>query len=251
MNIQNISSLSEQLQSLGFTDFGYLLLKRIAFKPTNFILHHKTVKEDVSLNFDLFFEMDKVNDEYSLKYYDAVFQKNFQTEIINSIDTRLLENKMSEINWKAAFDLSTNPPWNTEHRPETGNEKKVEEVMNEFMALENTDQGKVFCANLKLKHWQGLPYQELFPNLAPVKNKFDISQRFYLTNSTPGITIDEAFRFLQNKWLEKEMKTKQKEDTCKSSDNDKADVETTASGTGLLQKRRIVSNKKNRQTILK
>ena len=41
MNIKNIADLATQLESLGFEEIGYSLLKRICFKPASFSLSHK------------------------------------------------------------------------------------------------------------------------------------------------------------------------------------------------------------------
>ena len=58
MNIENISALMEQLKSLGFENAGYSLLKRISFKPENFILSQKIEKPKDKLSFQLFFEKE-------------------------------------------------------------------------------------------------------------------------------------------------------------------------------------------------
>ena len=73
MNIENISALMEQLQSLGFENTGYSLLKRISFKPKNFILSQKIEKAKDKLSIQLFFEKDikvrmwKIPDQYNLR----------------------------------------------------------------------------------------------------------------------------------------------------------------------------------------
>ena len=66
MNIENISGLVEQLQSLGFENAGYSLLKRISFKPKNFILSQRLEKAKDKLSFQLFFEKDIKQDIYIL-----------------------------------------------------------------------------------------------------------------------------------------------------------------------------------------
>ena len=38
-------------------------------------------------------------------------------------------------------------------------------------------------------------------NINPLKNKSEVSQRFYFFEGQTGISIDEAYRFLQNRWL--------------------------------------------------
>ena len=93
MNIENISALMAQLQSLGFENAGYSLLKRISFKPENFIVSQKMEKGKDKLSFQLFFEKDVRQGTYILLYYDAVLQK--ETPLIdvtiNGINTISLE----------------------------------------------------------------------------------------------------------------------------------------------------------------
>ena len=72
MNIENISALIGQLQSLGFENAGYSLLKRISFKPANITLAQKMEKAIDKLSFQLFFEKDVNQGIYVLSYYDAI-----------------------------------------------------------------------------------------------------------------------------------------------------------------------------------
>ena len=109
MNIENISALIGQLQSLGFENAGYPLLKRISFKPENFILTQKIEKGKDKLSFRLFFEKNARQGAYILLYYDAVLQKETPLidATINGINTISLEKSMIEIDWKSAFDFVT------------------------------------------------------------------------------------------------------------------------------------------------
>ena len=93
MNIENISALVGQLQSLGFENAGYSLLKRISFKPENFILSQKIEKSKDKLSFQLFFEKEVSKGMYVLLYYDAVLQKEMPliNPTINGINTTSLE----------------------------------------------------------------------------------------------------------------------------------------------------------------
>jgi hypothetical protein len=71
---------------------------------------------------------------------------------------------------------------------------------------------------------------------------FSISQRFYFTENSVGISVDEAYRFLQNKWLEKQLQLKKKQtDTTSENDTDETSGTT---GSGLLKKRRIKQSSK-------
>jgi hypothetical protein len=66
MNIQNISALAGQLQSLGFENPGCSLLKRICFKPKSFFISKKIEKGKDRISFHLFFEKPNNQNAYAL-----------------------------------------------------------------------------------------------------------------------------------------------------------------------------------------
>jgi len=68
MNIDNISTLMGQLQSLGFENAGYSLLKRISFKPESFSLSQKRERDKDELKLQLFFEKNTKEDIYVLEF---------------------------------------------------------------------------------------------------------------------------------------------------------------------------------------
>ena len=181
MNIENISALVGQLQSLGFENAGYSLLKRISFKPDNFTLSQIIEKGKDKLSFNLFFEKDDKQNMYVLIYYDATLQKELTLKdaVINDINTANLEKSMAEIDWKNAFDFTTKKQLNLNDKTSWEKEQKVESVIEDLSELEKSEDDKAFTVGLKLKYWVGLPYQELFGNISPIKNKSEVSQRFY------------------------------------------------------------------------
>jgi len=243
MNIENISGLMEQLQSLGFENAGYSLLKRISFKPENFILTQKMSKAKDKLSFQLFFEKDVNQGTYVLFYYDAILQKDTPLidATINGINTTSLEKSMIEIDWKSAFDFVTKKQWNLEDKTSWEKEQKVESIIEDLSKLEKSEDGKAVSVGLKLKYWAGIPYQELFGNISPLKNKSEVSQRFYVFEGQTGISVDEAYRFLQNRWLEKQMQAKRKQkDSTEISETEKDSH--ASSGSGLLKKKRLGSS---------
>ena len=72
-----------------------------------------------------------------------------------------------------------------------------------------------------------------------------MSQRFYFFDGQIGISIDEAYRFLQNRWLEKQMQAKKKqsdESTGRETEHDTNG----SSGSGLLRKKRITRSQGNK-----
>ena len=48
-------------------------------------------------------------------------------------------------------------------------------------------------------------------NMSSLKGRFEISQRFYLSSDSNRISVKEAYRFLNNRWIEKIMSTKKKQ----------------------------------------
>ena len=240
MNIENISALIGQLQSLGFENAGYPLLKRISFKPENFILTQKMEKGKDQLSFQLFFEKDARQGAYVLLYYDAVLQKKMSLidTIINGTNITNLEKSMTEIDWKSAFNFVTNKQLNLEDKASWEKEQKVESVIEGLSELEKSENGKTVAVELKLKYWADISYQELFRNISPLKNKSEVSQRFYFLDGQTGISVDEAYRFLQNRWLEKQMQAKRKE-TANAEISETEKDSHASSGSGQLKKKRL------------
>lgn len=240
MNLENISALAEKLQALGFEDAGYSLLKRICFKPEKFILSHKLQKGNEQISFQLFFERNEKQDAFALMYYDAVLQKEISLGdgTINGIDIALLEKQMMAIDWKTAFDFAEKKRWVAIDKSSWENEQKIETIIISLAALEITEEGKSVASTLKLKYWKGAAYFEVFDNITSIKDKTEISQRFYCSEEQPGISVDEAYRFLQNRKLEKQMQAKRKQADNKN-EAEQNDESNSSSGNGLLKKRRL------------
>ena len=149
-----------------------------------------------------------------------------------------LEKSMIEIDWKNAFDFDTKKQLNLEDKTSCEKELKVESVIEGLSELEKSENGKVVVVGLKLKYWSGISYQKLFGNISPLKIKSEVSQRFYFSEGQTGIAVDEAYRFLQNRWLEKQMQAKRKQtDTAEINESEK-DIHA-SSLSRLLKKKRL------------
>jgi hypothetical protein len=248
MNIENISALAEQLQVLGFEDERYSLLKRICFKPEKFILSQKLKKNNEQISFQLFFERNVKQDVYALVYYDAILQKeiSFDDTNINGIDIADLEKQMISVDWKNAFDFTEKKRWGTNDKISWENEQKIEAIIASLTEIEITEEGKSVAAALKLKYWTGSAYFEIFDNISQTKNKAEISQRFYCSEGQPGISVDEAYRFLQNRKLEKLMQAKRKQ-VDNQNDEVQDEENSSSSGSGLLKKRRLNGGAKTKK----
>lgn len=241
MNIDNLTALAAQLQNLGFGDIGNALLKWICFKPDSFSISKLLEKGEDKLQVELFFE--KEQSEYFLKCYDIAIQQKASSQLkeINDVHIASLENKMTVINWKQAFELNEQKPWNA--KTDVTNEEAIESVITDLAKLESSEEGKAIAATLKAKYWNGSNYNEVFGIITAPKMKAEISQRFFIFDGQPGISIDEAYRFLQNRRMEKQMKKKQTDNqTSETSD----DVMSGNSGSGLLKKKRMSNVKKGK-----
>lgn len=243
MNIQNIVALATQLKGLGFDELGSLLLKRICFKPAEFSISSKLMKGNQQLCFELYFKKDKKTGDYILNFYDAILPKDtsLSNTEINGVDLAELENKMSLIDWKDSFDFDAKKQWSAEDKASWQTEASIAEIIDELQQLENTEEGKVIAATLKTKHCGVISNSVKIFSMSLGRNKQDVSQRFYLFEGQPGISINEAYRFLQNRWFEKQMRLKRKQldepvikDYGSESKNDN----------GLLSKKRIVTKRK-------
>lgn len=248
MNIDNIAALAAQLQSLGFQNFSTALLKRICFRPESFMLTQKLLKSGDQFSFHLFFEGDVHKAIYVFKYYDATLQKEtvLTDTSLDGINLVELESDMAEIDWKIAFEQDTKKQWSVADRASWEKELKVASVVDTLQQLETTEAGKQIASILKLKYWTGMPYEEIAGTISPIKNKTDVSQRFYLSEGHDGISMEEAIRFLQNRWLEKQMHLKRKQ----TDDSLPADIDNegnSSSPAGLLQKNKLKVSRTGRK----
>ncbi|MBL7738136.1 MAG: hypothetical protein JNK14_02880 [Chitinophagaceae bacterium] len=247
MNIQNIAELSKQLELFGFQDAGSLLLKRICFKPANFYLLQRLIKEKDVMLFSLYFELVQKTDNYRLQYYDVTLQKvNVGLALpVDGVNPAELDKQMAVIDWKKAFSLDDKKPWSVEDKSTWETELKISGIIESLSVLENSEQGKAFASALKQKFWQGSLYQEIVGSITLVKNKADVSQRFYISEDGGGITTDEAYRFLQNKYMEKQLQLKRKQ--TDNGDESTSQESNGSSNSGLLTKKRIAGKgKRNR-----
>lgn len=233
MNIQNIASLSEMLASIGFdTGIGYRLLQHICFKPTDFILTEQLQKGKDSLTCSILFE--RKGDEYTCNYYDVSLLREMEMPdlVVNTINLRELDQSMSEINWQ--MDHYGRNVFNPDDEESWLREKKIEKIVTDVSKLSFTKEGKHFADCLKLKHWSGLSLNGITGNLHTIRARFEVSQRFYFFDGQ-GILIEEAYRFLLNRWLEKKMNAKRKQEA--SGQDDLAETES-GDSKNLLQKKR-------------
>ena len=249
MNIQNITALADSLQSLGFQNtILQQLVKNISLNVPNYIIHQRMIKGNDVINFHLTFEMNGTGNAYSFVHYDATLRKEIEIPDtkINEIEVKELDKRMGEINWGSLFE-SENKKWKTEDKTTWLEEEKVENIVTDLHAWEPTEEGKEMAIRLKVKYWCDTPLEELFSDLRSLRTRFEISQRFYFFEGQSGISTEEAYRFLHNKWMEKQLQMKRKQSEVSTVEDQSNGEAKRGSGKNLLQKKS--RNKNNKMKI--
>lgn len=234
MNVENIAALSAMLIRTGFEEnIGYRLLQKICFNPAAFMLTERVHKNADLLTCQLQFE--RSGTEYTCGYYDVSLVKGIvmPERTIGNVHLTELNLLMGEIDWRISVDdkgfrLGDEATWKRE--------KAIADVVNQLSRLSATEEGKYFADALKLKYWVEVGLDDLVGNLNAIRSKFEISQRVYFIEGE-GISVDEAYRFLLNRWMEKKMQARKREQG-KENQNDNQDSIMEVAGKGLLQKKK-------------
>lgn len=232
MNIENISSLSSMLSAAGFENLSYRLIQHICCQPVQFSLRQDIVFGSDNLSCQIYFE--KKGDAYSVSYYDATLLKELRMPplTINQVGLQELEATMKGIDWQlsempVSFRMADESTWERE--------KCIERVVHDLAHLSASPDGKKFADVLKVQFWSGSLLEQLNGSLAAVRSKLSVSQRFYFMTGEI-ISVSEAWRFLQNRWMERKLLALRKS-TVTCADNDQA------TGKGkevkLLKKKRL------------
>lgn len=246
MNIENIKVVAAQLKAIGFDNMGYAILKHICLAPTNFSITQKLSKVPESISFIFYFEKEEKGQIYKLIYYDAILQQqlSFDSLSFEGLNVKSIDESMAQIDWKDVFDLAKRKAFNPDDKAGYENELRISQIIESLNKIEAVEEGKSIVIALKQKHWSGIPYLEIMGAMTNGRNKSEISQRFYFSEGQPTISADEAYRFLLNRWMEKQMQSKRK--LQEENTETKIEVANNSSGSGLLKKRRFVNSKKHK-----
>ena len=200
----NIEYLKKQLLSLGFENgLEQELQFELCFLPGSFIILSRLNFQSDILLFSLYFERVQAGSGYHCKYYDATLRKQIvfddagqHFELCKDLDKR-----MEKIGWDSigiskdiSFELAS----------------EIELVVEELNQLSLSETGKELAGRLRFKHWSNTDIEHKISITQQIKNRFEITQRFYFFESQTQITVQEAYRFLNNRWLEKQMTGKRK-----------------------------------------
>lgn len=214
MNIENILATAEALESLGFeSPIAPYLALQASFNQANFSIQQRHTKDKNIITCILYFEKD--NDKYSCLYFDAILRKEIiiADTTVNGIDCKEIDLRMQEVNWRSMFLFQGDKELSMKKSADWDNEEKIESIVSDITILESTDEGRDVAERLKVKYWCDTPVQDIIANLHILRAKFEISQRFYFFDGQSGIGVEEAYRFLNNRWLEKQMLINKKRTT--------------------------------------
>lgn len=201
---RNILALKATLHSLGFEQgLEDALRSQICFQPEKFTITSRLNKDPDVMDFVLFFEMHDSNG-YACRYYDAILRKRMPLadNIINEVNVPGLDQRMSMVDW------------NLQKQSAQGNRERetaIDAIITDLKKLEANEDGRGVADLLKVKYWPGTAVEEIFGGSNAFKGRQEISQRFYFFDGRSQITVEEAYRYLYNRWLEKELNTKKKQ----------------------------------------
>lgn len=202
MNIENIHSLASTLRSIGLEgNVEKDLLQYACFLPAAFTLTRQVLKDKDLVTCSFYFARTK--EVYACSYYEVALLKNLELpdRVVASVHVGELDQRMAAIHWDAGegpgedVNLQDEATWKRE--------REIEQVVKDLLQLKSGEEGKYFADALKVKHWSYGNVHPLFENLQALRARFEISQRFYLVEGQV-ISIEEAYRFLLNKWMEKQ-----------------------------------------------
>ncbi len=219
MNTQSITNLATVLIAAGFSEnIGEAIMQNACFRSSDFTLTEHIRKQKDMLTCTLYFE--RKEDQYHCLYYEAAYLRmsDLPDLVMQGISVKELDHRMGQISWKAI----------------AGSEKQIDEVIVQLNKLRITEDGKTLSDLLKLRHWQGIALPAAAGNLSALRSRFEVSQRFYLIDGDV-IPIDEAHRFLVNRWMEKKIQAKKRRENAGEPDNV---TETGGDKSLLLKKKR-------------
>lgn len=198
---EQVDHLNKQLRVLGFGEsLEKELLFQLCFLPEQLTLRHiKKYGADI-VAFSLLFE--RGSGGYQCKYFDASLQKQISFDDAGGYSDLCgsLDKMMSSIDWVRLSLLLT---------IEMAGE--VEGIMHGLQELGENDEGKEFADRLRYKYWINTDLEHRIQLNQSLRNRFEVNQRFYFFEEESPITIDEAYRFLNNKWLERLMQLRKKQ----------------------------------------
>lgn len=207
MDIQHISVLIETLSGLGFSSsIGRTLLFNACLQQKEFNIKERMCFGGDTINYQLYFKEDTASKNLICSYYDATLRKAVEiaASVVNGIDVVELEKRMDAVSWEMLSEANAAGTFNISDKNTWRQEETIEKITKDLEMLGSTAEGVSLANALKYKFWTDMNLQITIPALTSLKNKYELNQRFYIINGN-GITASEAYRFLNNRWMERQL----------------------------------------------
>lgn len=217
MHPLNIAALSSSLVALGFPPTVEMQLHcHVCFSPFQFELPFVMLSGEDQCVFSVRVERDE-RGVYQLKYYTATLRKRVEV----GAELAGLERRMGVVDWVAvAMGRQV---------VQTVEEAVIREAAAALSALQDAG---IAADILRYKYWQGTPLESLVLFSSQHKAAWEITERFYFFPEMEPISFSDAIRFLNSRWMERQMNVKKKQ-AERSSEAERGD-----SGRGLLIKKK-------------
>lgn len=195
MPASNINTLIATLISLGFDPSVESQLRcHLCFKPTQFELSTSLFSGDDVCLFAVRVERGE-HGEYQLRYYTASLRKRVEVPA----EVAELDRRMAAVDW-ATVSMGRQVA------------KPIEAaVVEEAADLVEALQAFGIAADLlRYKYWFGTALEPLIEFSSQHKSIWEISERFYFFNEVDLIPFSDAIRFLNSRWMERQLQLRKK-----------------------------------------
>ena len=201
--LKNAGQLKEQLLALGFpAGLEQNLLFQLCFCPSAFLVETAMNFGEDNVRFVLHFERSEPGGEYRCLYFDATLRKQVTIEENVYANGKDVVAMMESIPWSAIGD---------EGSVTLEVAQDIEKAVAGLGRVGFSGEGRFLADVLRYKFWRDTIFEDRISVPAGIRSRFEVRQHFYLFEGEARITARDAYLFLNNKWLEKQMALKRRE----------------------------------------
>lgn len=244
MNGDNINILKARLKMLGFdANVEQAIRAQICFQPDRFEIRDCKIRETESCFVTVSFIKEAGTQKYDCPYYDIALRKAImiKEDLVEGVDVHRLDQEMGGINWVQIYTGRTSLL--SVSQPSVVEITTVAEIVGQLKLLSTSVKGKMIADRLRFKYWADTALEIMIPNIGSIRSQYEISQRFYFFEEEKPISIEEGFRFLTSRWLEKQALLRKKLFEKVVTEENVVEPGNGRVGNGLLSKRKTLKKK--------
>jgi len=179
----------------------------LCFAPARFAVQHEQFRGSDQLRYEVWVAREEDNSKYMPVYYDATLIRPLELNPQNGCAEQVisLNQQMQLVNWSGLLGKAA-----TATVGDFSDLGLVADIVDNLTALEQHEGGQFFADLLRLRYWTRTPFEHYARCGSGSKGLFEVTQRFHFFSDGQGITLDEAYRFLQHRWLQKKLQDAQK-----------------------------------------